>query len=122
MTLDTQRIGQQAERFVANYLAQRGYHIIETNARIGRHEIDIIATRGRMLVFCEVRSRSRPTVCSPYETIGRDKIRRIRDAARAWITRHVEQGGSVPIVRLDVASVTWFEGRMDVEYFENAIH
>lgn len=65
-------LGRKAEQLVAEYLARAGVALI-ANARQGRLEIDLIARRDRLVVFCEVRSHSDARFISPAHTITRVK-------------------------------------------------
>src|SRR5262249_11501708 len=47
-----------AERRAAWWYRVRGYRILGTNVWMGGYELDVIARRGRSLVFCEVKSKS----------------------------------------------------------------
>jgi putative endonuclease len=54
-------IGKQGEALAAAHLREKNYKIYGKNIRLGRDEIDIIAydKEARMLVFVEVKTRSR---------------------------------------------------------------
>jgi len=111
----TKRTGDHAETLVARELERRGFSLLGRNVRVGRLELDLIARRGRLVVFCEVRSRTRAGSIAPYETIDRRKIERLRRAALGWL---VTNGGSFD-VRFDVASVI-LGPPVKIDYFENA--
>jgi putative endonuclease len=81
-----------AERRAARWYRLRGYRILGTNVWIGGYELDVIARRGRMLVFCEVKSKSGPRFGDPLEMITAEKIRRIRRAATAWLAANEDHG------------------------------
>jgi putative endonuclease len=49
------------------------------------YELDVIARRGRSLVFCEVKSKSGTRFGDPLEMVTAEKMRRIRRAAEAWL-------------------------------------
>lgn len=68
----------------------RAYRILEVNARAGGNELDIIARRGRRVVFCEVKAKSGDAFGDPLEMVGPEKRRRLRRAAEAWLARHPE--------------------------------
>jgi len=91
-------LGSRAERIVRDLLAGRGYEILGANVRVGRAEIDIVARRGRVLAFCEVRSRSGRGGPHPLETIDLAKQLRLRRAAIAWAMTHAMRGHAI---RLD---------------------
>lgn len=50
--------GRRAERVAVWLLRVRGYRIIARNMRLSAGEIDIVARRGALLVFVEVKARS----------------------------------------------------------------
>jgi len=80
-----ERRGRQAETAAALWLRLKGYRILERRARTPLGEIDLIAARGRMLVFVEVKSR--PTILQAQEAITPELRRRVADAARLWVAR-----------------------------------
>jgi putative endonuclease len=68
----------------------RGYRILGTNVWIGGNELDVVARRGRTLVFCEVKSKGGAGFGDPLEMVTDEKLRRIRLAAEAWLAAHPE--------------------------------
>jgi putative endonuclease len=85
--------GARAERRVRRYFRLRGYLVIAANARAGGNELDIVLRRGRRLVFCEVKARSRADYGDALDAVGPEKVRRIRRAAEAFLQRHPELAG-----------------------------
>ena len=77
--------GRIGEAIAAEYLRLIGYWIIERNLRIGRNEIDIVASDGDCLVFVEVKTRRSSRFGGPAEAVGRDKLLGIRRAAGRYI-------------------------------------
>jgi putative endonuclease len=94
-------------RAVLHYLL-RGYRILGTNVWAGGNELDVIARRGRRIVFCEVKSKSGPRYGEPLAMVGPEKVRRVRHAARAWLAARPELHDLE--VRFDV--VTESNGRL----------
>ena len=74
-----------AERRAVRHYRLRGYRILGTNVWAGGNEVDVIARRGRRLVFCEVKGKGGPGFGDPLEMIGPEKARRVRRAAEAWL-------------------------------------
>ena len=89
-----------AERRAAWWYRLHGYRILDTNVWLGGGELDIVARRGRCLVFCEVKSKTGDGFGDPLEMVGAVKARRVRRAAEAWLARHPEAQGLA--VRFDV--------------------
>jgi putative endonuclease len=77
--------GRGAERRAAWWYRLRGYRIAGTNVWVGRYELDVVAVRGRTVVFCEVKSKSGTRWGDPLEMVTPEKMRRIRLAAETWI-------------------------------------
>jgi putative endonuclease len=94
----------RAEDMACEHLRSLGFEVIARNVRVGRLEIDVIARRARLIVFCEVRSRSSTWLMTPAQSIDPAKVQRIRSAAAQWLRD--AQLGAVQ-VRFDVASVTF---------------
>lgn len=82
---DRRRLGSSAEDQAAEYLLKIGYTLITRGFKRGRGEIDLIALDGDTLVFVEVKNRilSEQT---PEEAVGREKIERLADAARCYLS------------------------------------
>ena len=95
MTTERQRLGQAGEAVAARFLEARGYRIVARNVRADRVEMDIVARRGPLLVFVEVKSRASLRGGSAAEAVDARKQRRLRHGARAWLaTRPIEARGS----------------------------
>jgi len=114
-----QRLGKAAESLVAQYLRDRGFEIVGQNLRLGALEVDIVATKARICVVCEVRSRRSASGVHPAETITAAKRDRVRRAASALMKRQDLRGLSL---RLDVAAVTGATTDQPIiDYYENAL-
>jgi putative endonuclease len=68
----------------------RGYRIVGTNVWAGGHELDLVARKGKRLVFCEVKSKSGDGRGDPLEMVGFEKRRRLRIAAEAFLASRPE--------------------------------
>lgn len=112
----TRRTGDRGEAIAAAELERRGFTILGRNVRVGRLELDVIAQRGTLVVFCEVRARRSAAIAQPYETIDRRKIERVKRAALGWL---VKRSGPRVDVRFDVASIV-LGPPVKMDYFENA--
>lgn len=110
--------GKAAETYVAKQLESQGYVIVERNARIGRLELDIVAKKASLLVFCEVRARSNTDFMDPEQSIDEKKIERIRRAAALWLqSRKLHDYRSI---RFDVAAVTRKKDGFELRYYDSA--
>ncbi|MCK5019547.1 MAG: YraN family protein [Candidatus Peribacteraceae bacterium] len=89
-------IGKQGEQIAQNYLVSLKYEIRDTNIRIKRDEIDIIAYDpfDNVLVFAEVKTRSKyRDDLSPSVNMTTSKRIKLCRSARRWVCNHAYDGG-----------------------------
>jgi putative endonuclease len=75
------RLGRVGEFAAIALLFAKGYQILARNLRTPVGEIDIVARRGRVLVFIEVKSR---TATADLDALGPVQRRRLVRAAEAF--------------------------------------
>jgi putative endonuclease len=124
MTMQRQRLGQQAEELVADRLAAAGWEIVERNARSRYGELDLVALDGDALVFVEVKAGRDGSPFGPERpilSIDLRKQRRIRRLAVAWLAEHRDLPRYADI-RFDAVGVSFDRaGRMtDYEHIRGA--
>jgi len=102
-------VRNRAEQQAVWHYRLRGYRILGTNVWAGGNELDVIARRGRRIVFCEVKSKEGPTRGDPLEMVGPEKQRRLRRAAEAWLATRPDLAGLE--ATFDVVAVR--EGRLE---------
>jgi len=78
--------GLVAEQMAAWWLRFKGYRIVARRYKTPLGEIDLIARRGSVLAFVEVKAR--PTLEAGLEAIAAEGYRRIEAAADLYIARH----------------------------------
>jgi len=82
--------GARAEDLCAGLMRAAGLRIVERNWRCRHGEIDLIAEERSMLVFAEVRMRSRPGFGGAGESVTAAKRARLLAAARLYLSRRAE--------------------------------
>ncbi len=80
--------GKKAEDVACAYLEKQGYSIMARNQRLGRGELDIVATHADTLVFVEVKGHQSRE--SSLDAMHTDKQRRMISAAKTWLGQHAE--------------------------------
>lgn len=85
------RFGQIAETLAVWHLRARGYGILIRRFRCRAGEIDIIARRGSLLVFIEVKARR--DAATAAESLGSRQTNRIIRAAQAFVQAHPSLAG-----------------------------
>ncbi len=83
-----QQRGLAGERQAMEYLRSRGWFIAAHRFRVGRTEIDLIARKGSLVAFVEVKMRRSEAFGSPLEAVTGSKRRELVKAARAWVDRY----------------------------------
>ncbi|MFU8947047.1 YraN family protein [Mycetocola zhadangensis] len=95
-------LGLRGENLAAEHLAAAGYRILDRNWRCRQGEIDIIASKGEVVAFVEVKTRSSLAYGHPFEAITPTKLARLRRLAAVWCA---ENDPHVPVIRIDVIAV-----------------
>ena len=102
MTHQRIHFGQKGEDAAASFLKDRGYKIIERNARSRFGEIDIVAYDGETVCFIEVKTRASDKKGLPAESVTYFKQKKMVRLALDYLKRnHLEEKG----LRSDVVSV-----------------
>jgi putative endonuclease len=79
---DAEKAGRRAETFAALALQLKGYVILARRAKNPRGEVDLIAQRGKILAFIEVKMRQKPT--DPAKVLTAGQMQRIINGATGW--------------------------------------
>jgi len=94
-------LGREGEQAAAEYLERAGMRILARNWRCSVGEIDIVAAERRVLVVCEVKTRSDARYGTPLEAITRAKL--LRRLAAAWLQAN---GVLFDEIRIDAVGLT----------------
>jgi putative endonuclease len=78
-------LAAEGERLAAEHLARAGYRIVARNVRSDGVEIDLVAARGELFVFVEVKTRAGRRFGAPEEAVDARKCARLVRGARAWL-------------------------------------
>jgi putative endonuclease len=95
-------LGRKGEQLAAEYLQSAGFRILDRNYRCPDGELDIVAADRRVLVACEVKTRSDVRFGTPVEAVTCQKMRRLRRLAANWV---VARGVFFEELRVDIIGV-----------------
>jgi len=110
--------GTHAELFVADYLRNQGFTILEHSYKKFNGEIDLIACNKEVICFVEVKMRRDDSV--PLQAlVSYPKQKKLSAVAREYLTRHDAQYGHM-IARFDVALVYEQGLSRTITYIPNA--
>lgn len=123
MKRNAQKIGGQGEALAAAYLQERGYRLIECNARTPYGELDLVMQQTEpapVTVFVEVKTRRSTHFGLPEVAITPRKRQHLLAAAQAYLQAHPQWDGDW---RIDVIAILWPRAAAAVEiaHFENAV-
>jgi len=104
--------GRWGEDLAARWYVSHGYTVADRNWRSSTGEIDLVACRDSVVVFCEIKTRASDRYGAPATAVGRTKQLRLRRLAVEWLAVHDVHGA----IRFDVAAVTG----VHIEIFEAA--
>ncbi|MDQ3389380.1 MAG: YraN family protein [Gemmatimonadota bacterium] len=111
-------LGDRGEALAAAFLERRGWTVLHRNFRMRRKEIDLVARRGEVVAFVEVKTRGGLGFGHPLEAITWKKRREIQQVAAAWVDRFGQAG---EVYRFDAVSVyVAAGGEPVVEHVEDA--
>ena len=87
--------GRGAETFACWYLRLKGWRILARRARVAGGEVDIVARRGRILAFVEVKARGNAEAAA--FSLDRHRLRRVAVAAQRLAPRYLRAGDDVRV-------------------------
>jgi putative endonuclease len=83
-----QATGKKGEQIAAIFLIDNGYEIQEKNWRHHHLEVDIIASKNGRLHIVEVKTRNSTRYGHPEESITKNKMKFLKNAAEAYQYQH----------------------------------
>ena len=108
--------GKQGELEATQYLREQGYEIMAQNYRHQHAEIDIVAKKGRLLVFAEVKTRTNLSFGNPEEFVSYTKAKLVMKAAEHYIFKT----DWMHDIRFDIIAVTMAGNELRVKHIEDA--
>jgi len=110
------QLGKTGEEIVVTMLEQKGFSILDRNYRKRYGEIDLIASKGDLLVFVEVKMRKNPKFDLEY-LITYSKQKKIVTVAKEYIARYNHDQKTC---RFDVALIAGTKENHKLTYIPNA--
>lgn len=110
-------VGRRGEALAAEYLTARGWRVLARNYRAGPKEIDLVAARGGVVAFVEVKTRATATGGTVLESIRALKRRAVVTAARRWILENGKRGS---VYRFDAVGVELLGERIVINHVPDA--
>ena len=109
-------LGRRGEREAAAYLRKEGFSILALNFTTAVGEIDIVAGKGDLIVFVEVKTSLSSRFGPPQYLIDDGKQQRMRKVASQFLKLH----RNYEDCRFDVIVLTGDGGGLRIEHIDGA--
>ncbi|WP_028573821.1 YraN family protein [Desulfonatronovibrio hydrogenovorans] len=110
-------LGRFGEEVAGSYLSEKGYQVLERNWRCRQGELDIICTRGKTIIFVEVKTRSQDSPGHADEALGYSQRLKLLRTASHYLC---STGQWAKQCRFDFISVT-AGSEIRINHVKNAI-
>lgn len=101
---ENRKLGFWGERKAARFLKRNGYKILQRNFKCKLGEIDVIAQKGDVIAFVEVKTRTSDYFGEPNEAVDSTRRRRYVNAAKQYLYVNRLRGDDF-ILRFDVIEI-----------------
>lgn len=109
-------LGQKGELLAAQFLAEKGYEILETNWRFLNLEADIIALKGKTIIIAEVKTRKSNVFGEPEVFVNKQKQKNLIKAANEYIQRNKLDYE----VQFDIISIVTGSNQTKINHIQDA--
>ncbi|WP_028296259.1 YraN family protein [Olivibacter sitiensis] len=111
------QLGKDGEQAALQFLQKKGYELVWKNWKVGPLEVDLIMRDGGVLVFVEVKTRTRMDYGLPYESVNRQKQAKLLRAANKYLEINAYEGE----IRFDIVSIFALKGNtFDIRHIPDA--
>ena len=108
------RLGKRGENRAVSYLKRNGYSILERGYKNPFGEVDIIASKGDVIAFIEVKTRLNENYGSPSEAVDKRRRNKYIQASKYYfLDRQIDV-----TVRFDIIEIL----RDELNHIENAFY
>ena len=114
------KLGDKGESFATFYLLRRGYSVLAENYHAPGGEIDIVAEKGGVFVFIEVKTRTNQAdqFGGLQHSITIQKLRRIEHAIGHYFLHYIGID-QIPHYQIDALLIQFDQGKFFCEHKEN---
>jgi putative endonuclease len=107
LSLSAGESGSRGEERACEFLAEQGFSVIQRNYHSGRSgEIDVIARKDDLIIFVEVKNRSKDTFGGALEALGQKQRKHLWNAARGFLQRNSQYDSKEIMYRFDLIAIT----------------
>jgi putative endonuclease len=84
---ERQILGLAGERIAIAFLISCGWAVEAHRFKLGRHDLDLVVRKGKLVAFVEVKTRRSRSCGSGLEAVSARKQRDLARVANAWLLR-----------------------------------
>jgi len=108
-TSNTQKIGELGEDVACKYLTKKGFSVLERNYTKKWGEIDIIAQKGNILYFIEVKSKSVSNLdfISQKAKEYNNEVSRPEDNMHSWKLKRLSRTIQTYLIHKRIGNTPW---------------
>ena len=124
MVTSRRKLGDLGERLARKYLEERDYKIVGRNYQKRWGEIDLIAEKNKILVFIEVKTRTKnksERYGPPEEAVNFSKQRKLIKAARSFLFENRYPGKTNWQIDVIAVELDWRVRRANLRHIKNAV-
>lgn len=110
-------LGRRGENIAAQYLTAQGFKVIARNYHTRFGELDLICSKGKDIVFVEVKTRTNLKFGYPEEAITYKKIEHLKKAAFIYLNNRKH---SFAQMHFDVITILLTDGQEKINHIKDA--
>ena len=113
--------GKAGEGLARDFLSKNGYQILKSNFQNRFGEIDLVASKDKILVFVEVKLKIGEQFGLPEEMITPGKIRQIEQTAQVFLQQNLALAKAYLQYRIDAVCIVLDENQnvKRINHYEN---
>ena len=123
MPSQKRKFGDLGEKIAERYLQEKGYKVIEKNYLKPWGEIDLVAKKGGVLIFCEVKTRDSKNVehFLAESSVNRLKIKKLQKICETYLSERrypYDQEWQIDVLAVLIDKE---RKKANIKHFENAV-
>lgn len=97
------KIANIGEKLAQQYLVKKNYLIVKTNIKYRCGEIDIVAKKGKILIFIEVKTRTNWQYGYPEEAFNYQKQQKLAEAINTYLYKNnIQNNWQIDLITIDL--------------------
>ena len=119
--INSKKLGELGEKIAQKHLKKKGYKILARNFKRKWGEIDIVAKKGKKIVFIEVKTIRQKEEFFPEDEIDRKKKRQLIKMAQIYLQEFkipLDISWQIDIIAIEISSN---RKKTKIRHYKNAV-